>query len=357
MEGKDGRTEFATQRKREDERRKGNLCVSQEVTSLCVLLLGVVALRYAVPTMFAHIHSFFTGITRFNVHEPWTIDLVCNGFATGCLGMAAMMAPFLVPVMLGSVIGNMVQTGPFFSMEAWKMGFSNMSPTKGMKQLCSTQAVGQLFMGVLKMVVVVLTAYLVCHDQVSFLIGLQDVDLISSARWLFLLIYRLALMVCVAAIVIAAVDWIMKKRQYEKSIMMTKQEIRDEFRQQEASPLVRKAMMRRMRQMTVSRMMAAVPNASVIITNPDHVAVAIEYDAKTMSAPKVTAKGVRLMAERIKKVARENNVPIVRRPETARALYKYVKVGHPVPSQFFRAVAEILAYLHKLGRHVGLKAS
>jgi flagellar biosynthetic protein FlhB len=183
------------------------------------------------------------------------------------------------------------------------------------------------------------------------------VDLAASTRWLFLLVYRLALTVCVAAIAIAALDWILKKRQYEKSIMMTKQEIRDEFRQNESSPLVRKAMVRRMRQLTVSRMMAAVPNANVIVTNPDHVAVAIEYDARTMSAPKVTAKGLRLMAERIKKVAREHNVPIVRRPETARALYKYVKVGHQVPSQFFRAVAEVLAYLHKLGRHVGLKAS
>jgi flagellar biosynthetic protein FlhB len=357
MEGKDGRTELATAKRRTDERRKGNLCVSQEVTSLCVLLLGIVALRHAVPSIFQQALNLFTEITRFNLHEPWTTASVCSGFANGCAGLGIMMAPFLVPVMLGSVVGNIVQTGPFFSMEALKMGVQNLSPTKGMKQLFSTQSVIQLLMGLLKATLVVLVAYFVCRHEVNNLIGLQDVDLASSTRWLFLLVYRLALTVCVSAIVIAVLDWILKKRQYEKSIMMTKQEIRDEFRQYETNPLVRKARARQMRQLTVSRMMAAVPNANVIVTNPDHVAVAIEYDARTMSAPKVTAKGIRLMAERIKKVARENNIPIVHRPETARALYKYVKVGQPVPSQFFRAVAEILAYLHKLGRNVGLKKS
>ena len=357
MEGKDGRTESATPRKRSEERRKGNVFVSQEATSVFVLLAGIVALRYAVPGIIAHVHGLLTVCTHFSVHDVWTAQSVTQKLTEGCMGLALVLAPFFVPVMLGSIVGNLVQTGPFFSMEALKSGMSQLSPMRGLQQLFSAQAYIQLVLGLFKMAAVVLTAYFVCRGQTTFLIGLQDVDLALSASWLFDLVYRLALTVCVVAVVIAAVDWMLRKRQYEKNIMMTKQEVKDEFRQHEPNPLIRKALNRRMRQLTVSRMMAAVPNANVIITNPDHVAVAIEYNARSMNAPKVTAKGLRLMAERIKKVARENNVPIVRRPETARALYKHVKVGQPVPSQFFRAVAEILAYLHKLGRNVGLKAA
>lgn len=357
MEGKDGRTELATQRKRSEERRKGNICVSQEVTSLCVLLVGVVALRYATPALFGHMQGLLTACTRFNVHGPWTADAVGQEMTMGGLALAAVLAPFFIPVVLGSIVGTMAQTGPYFSMEALKNGLAELSPVRGFRQLFSTRATVQMFLGSLKMAAVVLTAYFVCRSQIQYLIGLQDIGLTSSVSWLFHLIFRLAVTVCVVAIAIAVLDWILTKRRYEKSIMMTKQEVKDEFRQYEPSPLVRKALNRRMRQLTVSRMMAAVPKANVIITNPDHVAVAIEYDARSMSAPKVTAKGLRLMAERIKKIARENNVPIVRRPETARALYKHVKVGQQVPAQFFRAVAEILAYLHKLGRKVGLKAA
>ncbi|MEI6211072.1 MAG: EscU/YscU/HrcU family type III secretion system export apparatus switch protein [bacterium] len=357
MEGKDGKTERATQHRRDEERRKGNVFVSQEVTSLFVLLVGVVALRYAMPALFAHVQGLLTICSRFNVHTPWTAETVGRVAAEGCLALTVVMAPFFISITLGSIAGTMVQTGPYFSMEALKKGLAELSPAQGLRQLCSPQAFIQLLLSVLKMAAVVLTAYFVCRDQIPFLIGLQDVGLASSASWIFHLIYRLALTICVVAIVIAALDWILKKRQHEKSIMMSKQEVKEEFQQYEPSPLVRKALNRRMRQLTLSRMMAAVPNANVIITNPDHVAIAIEYDAKSMSAPKVTAKGLRLMAERIKTIARENNVPIVRRPETARALYKHVKVGQQVPSQFFRAVAEILAYLHKLGRKVGLRAA
>lgn len=357
MEGKDGKTELATPKKRADERKRGNVFVSQETTSLIVLLVGIVALRYAAPAILAYIHSLMTTCTRFNVHTPWTGETVRQELVAGGLGLTAVMAPFMIPVMLSAVLGTMAQTGPYFSMEALKSGMAELSPARGMKQLFSSRSLITLILGTLKVAAVVLTAYYVCRGQTLYLIELQNVDVASSTSWLFHLIFRMAVTICVVAVSIAVIDWVIKKRQYEKSIMMTKQEVKDEYRQNEPNPLMRKALNRRMRQLSVSRMMAAVPNASVIITNPDHVAVAIEYDSRTMSAPKVTAKGLRLMAERIKEVARENNVPIVRRPETARALYKYVKVGQPVPTQFFRAVAEILAYLHKLGRKVGLRAA
>ncbi|MFH0880877.1 MAG: EscU/YscU/HrcU family type III secretion system export apparatus switch protein, partial [Lentisphaerota bacterium] len=129
-----------------------------------------------------------------------------------------------------------------------------------------------------------------------------------------------------------------------------RKEVEDERKQQEPSPIVRNAQRKKMREMSFMRMMAAVPKASVVITNPTHVAVALEYDAENMNAPKVVAKGLRLVAQRIKSIAREHNIPVIERPEVARDLYKHVKIGQEIPGRFYSVIAEILAYLFKIGQ-------
>jgi flagellar biosynthetic protein FlhB len=131
-------------------------------------------------------------------------------------------------------------------------------------------------------------------------------------------------------------------------MMMTKEEVKEERKSYEPSPLMKKAQRKKMAELTMLRMMAAVPNADVVVTNPTHFAVALKYDPDTMAAPVVVAKGKRLVAQRIKALAREHGIPVLERPPLARALYKYVKVDRPIPSQFFQAVAEILAYLYRL---------
>jgi len=158
--------------------------------------------------------------------------------------------------------------------------------------------------------------------------------------------------VVVLYIIIAVIDWYYRDYRYEYNLLMTKQEVKDEHKQQEQNPIIKQAQRKKMRQVSAAGMMAAVPKATVVITNPTHVAVALEYESDSMGAPKVVAKGLRLMAERIKAVARENNVPIIEKPELARALYKNVEIGKEIPAQFYEAVAELLAYLHRLGRKV-----
>jgi flagellar biosynthetic protein FlhB len=149
--------------------------------------------------------------------------------------------------------------------------------------------------------------------------------------------------------VVAVLDWIKEKRKYEKSIMMTKQEIRDEHKNQESSPQVKQRMRRKMRELSTARMMAAVPDATVVITNPTFLAIALKYDASVSSAPIVVAKGKRLSAKRIRRIAEENKVTIIERKPLARAMYNQVEVGRPVPAAYYEAIAELLAYLYRMG--------
>lgn len=354
MEGKDGRTERATQKKRQDERKKGNLCLSQEINSLVVLLIGFITLRFSVPGMFQSLQSLFLELARFDLVGDWSASDVREGFVKGSLGIGSAMSPLLFGVIFGTVAANWVQTKPYCSTKALKFNVGALNPVKGIKKLFSAQSSIKLGLGVLKIMIITWIAILVCRAQLKMIPNLQHLDPALTTIWIFKLVFKICIVITLAYVVVAVLDWIAKKRQHEKGMMMTKQEIKDERKQYESSPLVRKAIARKMREVSISRMIAAIPSSTAVITNPDHVAVAIKYDAESMAAPVVVAKGKRFMAQRIKAVARKHGVPIVRRPPTARALYREVRVGDPIPAGFFKVVAEVLAYLHRLGHRVGM---
>ena len=350
MEGKDGRTERATQRRRNEERQKGNLNVSPEFTSLGVMLLGLLGLRYAAPNILEQIGLFMQEVTRVPLSSEWDALTVQRGFKQGGLFITALVAPFILPAMLGAVVSNVSQTGPFFSVKTLKWKLSALNPISGVKKLFSLDSVVKLITSLLKIGLVSVTIYLVVRNKVTELNMLSYLSVGGIMSWLSSLVYKICITVMLIFLVIAIIDWSHRKYKYEKNMMMTKQEVKDERKQQEISSEVKTAQKKKMRELTLMRMMAEVPKADVVVTNPTHVAVALVYDPDTMVAPKVVAKGLRLVARRIKRVAKEHGVPVVERPELARGLYKDVKVGHFIPSQFFGAVAEILAHLFRIGK-------
>ncbi|MBN1672163.1 MAG: EscU/YscU/HrcU family type III secretion system export apparatus switch protein [Kiritimatiellae bacterium] len=350
MEGKEGRTERATPKRRSDAREKGQLCVSAEITTAGVLLVALFILRFWVPHILRTFCIVLSEVMNVPVGGQWEIATIRDGLVRGGSVAGGILLPVFSAAVIGSIIANMSQTGPYFSVKALRFRLSALNPITGFKRLFSLQSFVKLVLALMKIALVSLVITWMVRRKMPEMTMLSHFSTEAFAQWTFLFLYRMTLTVLLIFIVIAALDWCEKKYKYERDLMMTKQEVKDERRQYEQSPIVRGAQKRKMRELTLMRMMAAVPHATVVVTNPTHVAVALKYDTESMDAPRVVAKGLRLIAERIKQVAGEHGVPILERPALARSLYKDVPLGNEIPSRFYEAVAEILAYLHRLGQ-------
>ena len=351
MEGKNGQTEKATARRREKEREKGNLPVSQEVLSVAVLMAACLMIRIGFPGFLRSTQRMleFTclGIrTGSHWDGAWAQELYWEGLA----GVVQSVAPLMGMVVLAGVVASMAQTGPYFSWGAFHAGgLKALDPIKGAKKLFSPKSITTLGMTLLKLALIVGIISLVWKGQWDKVAQLPAFDVRPAVAWVGQRLFATLLSVCIFAIVVAAIDSVVTHRRHEKGMMMTKHEVKDERKQYEVKPEVKRAQFKKMRQLTASRLIAAMPEATVVVTNPTRVAVALKYDPSTMDRPKVVAKGLRLQAKRIRELARKHGIPIVERPVLARALYKSVSVGRFIPSSLFGGVAEVLAYLHRLG--------
>lgn len=271
----------------------------------------------------------------------------------GLSGVLAVLAPFLGGILLAGVAASIGQTGPYFSWGAFENGgLKALNPVKGAKRLFSMKSITTLFMTLAKIGVIALVVGWFWHRQWPVLTQLTALELVPVVGWVGRNIFFTVLLVVLLAVIIAAIDVVITRRRHERGMMMTKQEVKDERKQYEVQPEVKRKQFKKMRELNMSRMIAAVPDATVVITNPTHVAVALRYDPARMDAPTVVAKGMRLRAERIRELAHAHGVPTVERPPLARALYRHVPVGRSIPANLFEAVAEVLAYLHRLGRRL-----
>jgi len=322
-----------------------------EIITVVSLLLGFVAIRWSLPHMMERIHGLLLETCRIPVGADvkWDAALVQSWFKSGSVLVAALIGPVVLPIMAGSIIANMAQTGPFFSVEALTPRLSALNPVNGAKQLFSLHSLYGMGLAMLKVILIVSILFLLLRGKAGTFAGLSLLPLEPTYAWMGRLLFSTAITVTLVFSVIAALDYAYRHYTYERDMMMTKKEVEDERKNQELPSIVKGAQRRKMRDLTLARMMASVPKASVVIVNPTHFAVALEYDPARNAAPKVTAKGVRLVALRIRKIAEENGVPIVEKPELARALYAQVKVGRVIPDQFFGAVAAIMAHLYRIG--------
>ena len=351
MEGKNGQTEKATAKRRQDEREKGNVAISQEAISVIVLVVGVLGARFSLPVYARDVG----GMMRYSIATmlsgaDWSGVWVQEQYWYGASLVALRCAPLFLGVVAAGVLGSMVQTGPYFSWKAFESGgVKALNPVKGAKQLFSFKSVTKLLMTIWKLLLVGGIAFLFWRHRWETVLQLGSFELESSLRWLGLNIYYCVLLIVVLAISVAAVDLVVVFRRHERGIMMTKQEVKDEYKQYNIKPEVKRAQAKKMRSLTMSRLLAEVPKASVIVTNPTHVSVAIQYDSEQMAAPRVVAKGLRKRALRIREIAGAHGIPIVERPPLARTLYRSVPVGRMIPGELFAGVAEVLAYLYRLG--------
>jgi flagellar biosynthetic protein FlhB len=342
------RTEAATPRKREQARRKGQVAKSQDVNSTITLIASLIALYLLGQRAVGELY----GVFRYHLATACETQLTSSTFGAFALGalipLAKIILPFMLVALVAGVLANVMQVGFLFSGEQMVPDLTKLNPFAGFSKFVSISSVVDLVKAALKLGIVGWIAYATIRAAVPSLLLLPASAPGPIVLEILMLCFRLAMRAVLAMIFLAILDYGFQRWKFERSIKMTRQEVREELRHLEGDPLIRARIRSIRRQMSLQRMMTDVPTADVVVTNPYHIAVALRYDMTRMRAPKVVAKGARLLAERIKQIAAENRVPVVEKRTLAQLLYKSVEVGQEIPENLYQVVAEVLAYVYQI---------
>ncbi len=349
------KTEEPTQKKLEDAHKKGNFAISREIHNWLMLAAVVVLLVAVLPGTMAGLQQ------RLGFYIENIDRLAMDRASVGMILLKVMLDILWVlwlPVLLlcaAGVLGSIGQTGWNVSWDKIVPKLEKISPLAGFKRVFgSVNQLVELLKGLAKILVVGGVAYLALKPMVLSVEHFTGIDVMALLAEMQELTYRLFVGVLAVLTLIAGGDLMWQRHSYSKRMRMTRQEVKDEYKQQEGDPMI-KARVRQLRmERARKRMMAAVPQADVVVTNPTHYAVALKYDPESMGAPTVLAKGVDQIALKIREIATGKDIPIVENPPLARALYATVDVDEEIPSEHYRAVAELITYVFKLkGRPVG----
>ncbi|HUV49839.1 MAG TPA: flagellar biosynthesis protein FlhB [Anaerolineae bacterium] len=342
------RTERATPKKREKARKQGQVAKSREVASVAVLLACLVFFWFGSSALVEKMMAF----TRWSLAQAGEFHVNCDNIQHLSTNLVykifAMLFPLLTTAFSMALLANYMQVGFVLSAESVQPKLSKIDPIKGFQKLFSIRSLVELAKSIFKISIVGFVAYVTIKGEIENFIPLPDQSVWGILIYIGWVAFKIILRVCLVLIILAVLDYIYQKWEYEKNLKMSKQEVKDEFRQAEGDPLVKAKIKRLQRDAARKRMMASVPEADVVITNPTHLAVALSYDQTSTSAPKVVAKGAGFIAENIKDIARKNNVPIVDNKPLARVLYKKVEVDEMIPANLYRAVAEVLAFVYSM---------
>ena len=344
------KTEKATPKKRRDERKKGNIFFSNDAVSVAVLIVSLATLALTLPMAAEHIRQFF--LLCLSMAGPADSQLLYAGSGQVMLQFLEALAwsagPLLAASALAGVAATFFQTKMLVAGEALRPKFSRIDPIQGMKRLFSLRSVIEALKGLLKIAVLLYLIYRFLTGVVDIFPKFLSTDLSSSCAYLADLAIEMSIQIAVAYAVLAAADVLYQWWEYERQIRMSKQEIKEEYKQMEGDPQVKGKIKELQRKMAQSRMMQKVPEADVVIRNPTHFAVALRYKPEKDLAPLVLAKGQDALALRIVQLAEEAHVAVVENVPLARALYASTEIGQQIPPEFYNAVAEVLVYLYRL---------
>jgi flagellar biosynthetic protein FlhB len=342
------RTEQATPRRRRKARERGQVARSADLTAAGIICLGFTALFMVGPQLVERMCD----VLRYTMANAPTIALSDPTFRTVMVNnigeFLVTMAPLFIAMTAVGMAMNVLQVGFQISPKAMELKFDKLNLVSGLRRLFSMKSAVQLVRDPLKLAAIGLIGYLSIRSEFEGFALLPDLSIAQLGATLARLTLVVSLKIGVAMLVIGILDYLYQRYDYEKSLRMSRQEIRDEMKETEGSPEVKSRIRQIQRQMARQRMMAAVPEADVVITNPVHLAVALKYDPSEMNAPSVLAKGQRLIAEKIKQIAREHGIPVIEDKPLARAIFKMCEVGDLIPAKLYRAVAEILAHIYRL---------
>jgi flagellar biosynthesis protein FlhB len=342
------KTEEATPKRREEAHRKGQTAKSQELNSAVVLMSSLMSLYVLGGMLFNNLAGFTANILA----QCYTYEFSVLSIRTHVLGWAQVffgsLGPILLVVGLAALVVSVAQVGFTINEEALEFKPNRLDPLKGAKRIFSTRSLFELGKGILKISIVGLISYLVIWPEIPTMALLMDTGAGEILRYTGAMVFKVGMLTALVLLIMAIIDYIFQRHEFNKSIRMTKQEVKEESKQTEGDPQVRMRIRSLQRENARRRMMDAVPEADVVITNPTHFAVALKYDLDTMATPVVVAKGKNLIAQKIKEIARESGIPLVENKPLAQALYKSVEIGQGIPEDLYRAVAEVLAYVFRL---------
>jgi flagellar biosynthesis protein FlhB len=321
---------------------------SQDLTSAVLLLSGLGVLMFCggalVDAMARLIVSQFEGGAWLTID----VDFFWQYWMATALALAKVTLPILLLIMLVAVASNMMQIGFIFLPEKALPDFSRANPMSGFGRLFSMSSTMRLAFGIFKILIVGAVGFMCLWQHREQVMLLADMELPQVASFMWEVCLWTGLKIGLALLILAILDYAYQRWKHEQDLRMTPQEVREEMRNLQGDPQIASRRRAVQRQLAIGRLSSAVPKADVVITNPTELAVAIQYEPETMAAPIVVAKGAGVLAQRIRRLALENGVPIVEKKPLAQALYKDVDVNHPIPDQMYAGVAEVLAYVYQL---------
>jgi len=349
----DERTEKATPRRRSKAREEGQISKSQDLNMAVTLAISFAVVFIFLPFISGRFREIMV-VTFSHLSPHWINRQNFIGYVTQYVwSIIGILAPVMCFIMAGGIAINYYQVGPLFTTKPITPDFSKLSfetIIKGFKKFFQMKSFVELAKSIIKSVIITGIGYSVIKKREIELVAMLGGDITSALKLLLSILFEMLAQICIFLLIIGLIDKKYQDYEFEKSIKMTKQEVKDEHKNAEGDPKIKSKIRSIQMQFATQRMMSAVPSADVIVTNPTHYAVALRYDTSKAPAPQVVAKGVDYIAFKIREIAEYNNIPIVENRPLARTLYKIVPIEGLVPAELYVAVAEVLAYIYRTGK-------
>lgn len=348
------KTEEPTAKKLTDARKEGQVAKGKDLTASVMLLVLFMVLRFTVGNIGERIIECFNknytliGDLFDSMHGEFNMQYSIQVLRTTALDMLLILLPFFAVGFIVAIVIEIVQVKWKPTSKPLKPKLSKFNPINGVKRLFSVKTLVNLLKQIAILVIIGIVVYNKLKGRMTDIYKLYDIPLTAAIELLADIIFDIGTVICVIYLVIGVIDYVYEKRKFKKDMMMTKQEVKDEWKNTEGSPEVKQKQRQKMAEVSRRRMMQAVPEADVVITNPTHFAVALKYEQNKGKAPVVVAKGEDYLAARIKEAARENNVEIVENKPLARMLYYNVELDEEIPPELYQAVAEVLAFVYNI---------
>ena len=345
----DDKTEEATPKKKSDSRKKGQIARSKDVSvalTMVVCTIAISACWNMLTKGFKDVIIYFLQLPTIDNFDTLSLSKLS---ITVVIRVAYGLLPIAIPIMVGGIIASLMQTGFLITGEPLKPSFGKLNPLSGLKNMISKRSLIDLCKNLVVISIVSIIAYNYISSNYEKIVSMSNIYLPSLNVEVKNLIMGIFKKICIVLVIIAAIDYFVQFKMHNQDLKMSKQEVKEEYKQQEGDPQIKGKIKQKQREMSRQRMMQSVSDATVVITNPTHLAIALKYEeGGDMEAPKVVAKGADYLALKIKTIAKENDVPVIENKPLARMMYDIVKIDDDIPPDLYQAVAEILAVVMKI---------